>query len=83
MSEVLTFEERDPARPAQEARLATLPEAELLALYDRTKAAAALARQAGDMPLLYRLVRGTKTLQRIAGQRGILIRAARGAARTA
>lgn len=71
--DVLTIEEEDAARPEIEAMLAALPEADLRALWSRTRADAAKARVAGDMGRLFLLVRGTKTIQRIAGERGILI----------
>jgi len=71
--ELLVLEEEDPARPALEAMLTVLPEAELRALWSRTRLAAAKARGTGDMARLFTLVRGTKTIQRIAGDRGIVI----------
>lgn len=73
----LTFSEADPERPAREARLRAMSEAELLALYDETRKAASDARQAHDMERLYPLARGLKTIQRIAGERGLVIKARR------
>lgn len=73
----LTFAEADPERPAREARLRAMSEAELLALYDETRKAASDARRAHDMETLYPLARGMKTIQRIAGERGLVIKARR------
>jgi hypothetical protein len=73
----LTFAEPDPERRAKEAELHTMSDAELLALYNMTRAAASDARKAHDMERLYPLARGLKTIQRIAGQRGWVIKARR------
>lgn len=73
----LSFSEPDPDRPAKEAQLLAMSDAELLALYTETRAAAAQASQAHDMERLYPLVRGMKTIQRIAGARGLIIKARR------
>lgn len=73
----LAFSDADPDRPAREARLRAMSDAELLDLHARTRAAASAARRAHDMEALYPLARGLKTIQRIAGERGLLIRARR------
>lgn len=73
----LTFAESDPDRPAREAELRLMADDDLLALYKRTRAAAAEARKAHDMETLYPLARGMKTIQRIAGERGLIIKARR------
>ncbi len=73
----LSFPETDPDRPAKEAQLLAMSDAELLALYAETRAAAAQASEARDMERLYPLVRGMKTIQRIAGARGLIIKARR------
>lgn len=73
----LTFHESDPDREAKEAALHAMSDAELLALYNDTRAATAVARAAQDMERLYPLVRGMKTIQRIAGERGFVIKARR------
>ena len=72
---VLKIDEADQDRPKKEALLKSLPEPDLRALYDVTRAAARRARAANNMEELFRLVRGTKTIQRIAGERGFIIRA--------
>lgn len=54
-----------------------MSDADLLALYAETRAAAAQASHAHDMERLYPLVRGMKTIQRIAGARGLIIKARR------
>jgi hypothetical protein len=74
---ILTFSDPDPDRPAKEAKLAAMSDADLLALYTETRAAASEASQARDMERLYPLVRGMKTIQRIAGERGFIIKARR------
>lgn len=73
----LTFSDPDPDRPAKEAALLGLSDAELLALYTETRAAASEASKTHDMERLYPLVRGMKTIQRIAGARGFIIKARR------
>jgi hypothetical protein len=73
----LTFSDPDPDRPAKEAALLALSDADLLALYTETRAAASQARKAHDMERLYPLARGMKTIQRIAGERGFIIKARR------
>ena len=73
----LIFDEPDPDRPAKEAWLRTMGEAELLSIYNDTREAAAEARRAHDMEALYPLARGMKTIQRIAGERGLIIKARR------
>lgn len=72
LAEVLTLVEDDPRRPAIEAVLKTADLAELRALWQRTRAAAATARRQGEMARVIVLVRGTKTLQRIADERGVV-----------
>lgn len=67
------LEEDDPARPALEAMALGLAAPDFIALWRRTRAAAAIARADGDMPTLFRCVRGTKTLHRLADQRGIFL----------
>ncbi|MCE9649741.1 MAG: hypothetical protein K8R18_08975 [Parvibaculum sp.] len=74
---ILTFSEPDPDRPAKEAALRAMSDADLLALYTETRAAASEASKARDMERLYPLVRGMKTIQRIAGARGFIIKARR------
>lgn len=73
----LVFSEPDPDRPAKEARLRAMTEADLLALYEATRKAASEARRDHDMERLYPLARGMKTIQRIAAERGLVIRARR------
>lgn len=73
----LVFSEPDPDRPAKEARLRAMTEADLLALYEETREAASKARREHDMGRLYPLARGMKTIQRIAAERGLVIRARR------
>ncbi|HEX7775191.1 MAG TPA: hypothetical protein VF449_01535 [Parvibaculum sp.] len=73
----LTFADPDPERGSKEARLRAMSDAELLALYNETRAAASDARKAHDMERLYPLARGMKTIQRIAGERGVIIKARR------
>jgi hypothetical protein len=73
----LTFAEPDPERTAKEAKLRAMGDAELLALYNETRAASSAAHKAHDMERLYPLARGMKTIQRIAGERGLIIKARR------
>jgi hypothetical protein len=73
----LRFDEPDPDRAEKETTLYAMDNDDLLALYNRTRAAASAARKAHDMEALYPLARGMKTLQRIAGERGLIIRARR------
>lgn len=80
---ILTFSDNDPDRLVKEAQLLAMSDAELLALYTETRAAAAQASKAHDMERLYPLVRGMKTIQRIAGGRGLIIKARRLQAREA
>jgi hypothetical protein len=80
---VLKFDQPDPQRAEKEAQARALSDAELRALYDRTRAAAQQARAVKDMEELYRLVRGTKTLQRLADERGLIFRSRRARAERA
>jgi hypothetical protein len=72
LPEVLSLDENDPRRAEVEAVLYIAELAELRALWQRTRAAAAEARRLGDMARVLVLVRGTKTIQRIADERGVL-----------
>lgn len=70
IGDALALEEDDLRRGPLEIRLQAMDLVELRALWQRTRAAAAEARRAGDMARVILLVRGSKTIQRIADARG-------------